>query len=202
MCPSRLTNRDFPASSSSAHSRPEGVSRNDGHSGPDGYSRPDGSSRHQGYSRPEDRARDEGYSRPGGSSRHDYTRAPGDTVRISAAVEERIHEGIARRLSAKVAREFDRADAIREELRDLGVEIVDRDKLWRVARPSSLPSSSAPPEPRPPPRPAPSRRGRGGQHSPVPGQCRRRRGGRGQHVPLPIDQSRLPCFELFRPFSA
>uniref|UniRef100_A0A7S3SYE9 SURP motif domain-containing protein n=1 Tax=Emiliania huxleyi TaxID=2903 RepID=A0A7S3SYE9_EMIHU len=82
---------------------------------------------------------------------HDYVRASDDRARLSASDEAAIHELLARRLSAKIAREFDTADAVRDELRKVGVEVIDRDKLWRVVRPQALPSAAAP---HPPPRPA------------------------------------------------
>ena len=38
-------------------------------------------------------------------------------------------------MNAKISRDFDRADSLRMELRQLGVEVHDRDKQWFVDRP-------------------------------------------------------------------
>lgn len=60
-----------------------------------------------------------------------YTRegdrsAPADVARIEALLAER--------LQAKRRREFDEADALRDELGAMGVEVFDKRKAWRLAR--------------------------------------------------------------------
>ena len=72
------------------------------------------------------------HSAPGASTMHDYRRAasdrhPVDTARVDALIAARMH--------AKITRDFDRADQLRAELRDLGVEVHDRNKEWFVDRP-------------------------------------------------------------------
>ena len=63
---------------------------------------------------------------------HDYTRSSNDRHPVDTA---RVDTLIAARMNAKITRDFDRADALRMELRQLGVEVHDRDKLWFVDRP-------------------------------------------------------------------
>ena len=66
------------------------------------------------------------------SAAHGYTRAGSDTARV--ADEPRVHALLLQRLQAKKSHEFERADALREELlREHGVEIFDKTKFWRVA---------------------------------------------------------------------
>jgi hypothetical protein len=114
--PTRRRNGPVPAASPpdrrEGHSKHDGYSRSEDHSRHGNYSRQEDHSRHGDYSRDKDHSRPEDHFRPGVPSRHDYSRAPGDSVRLSSADEARIHAGIARRLSAKVAREFDKADAV------------------------------------------------------------------------------------------
>lgn len=65
------------------------------------------------------------------SAAHGYTRAGSDTARVLD--EPRVHALLLQRLLAKKAHQFDRADALREELRrECGVEVFDKTKFWRV----------------------------------------------------------------------
>ena len=70
--------------------------------------------------------------------RHDYTRV-GD---LDAAVEEeKVHEILAERVLAKRARDFDRADELKEVLqRELGVRVNDRARSWSVGASARTPS--------------------------------------------------------------
>ena len=67
-----------------------------------------------------------------GHGGHDYSRSPNDSHPVDVG---RVHSLISARMNAKITRDFDRADALRMELRALGVEVHDRDKLWFVDRP-------------------------------------------------------------------
>ena len=60
---------------------------------------------------------------------HDYKRSPNDRHPVDVA---RVDSLIVARMNAKISRDFDRADSLRMELRQLGVEVHDRDKkgLW------------------------------------------------------------------------
>ncbi len=60
---------------------------------------------------------------------HDYNRSNSDSHPVDTA---RVNELIAARMNAKITRDFDRADALRMELRQLGVEVHDRDKVRRA----------------------------------------------------------------------
>ena len=63
---------------------------------------------------------------------HDYKRSPNDRHPVDVA---RVDSLIVARMNAKISRDFDRADSLRMELRQLGVEVHDRDKQWFVDRP-------------------------------------------------------------------
>jgi cysteinyl-tRNA synthetase len=81
-----------------------------------------------------------GYGRRASAARsqrkqHDYVREPFDRVELSAQETEQIDGLLARRMEFKMAREFQRADALQRELRDLGVEVDDRSRTWRMAYP-------------------------------------------------------------------
>mmetsp|Transcript_12279 Transcript_12279/g.16570 ORF Transcript_12279/g.16570 Transcript_12279/m.16570 type:complete len:366 (+) Transcript_12279:77-1174(+) len=65
------------------------------------------------------------------STGHDYRRADDGSTIVDLA---RVHFLLARRLACKMSRNYDEADKIRSELRDLGVEVQDKLKIW-TARP-------------------------------------------------------------------
>ena len=51
----------------------------------------------------------------------------------SAQVDEpKVHEMPARRMQAKMGRDFDTADRLRDELRAMGVEVYDKEKTWKA----------------------------------------------------------------------
>lgn len=62
---------------------------------------------------------------------HDYVRGDDGGIRVDL---RRVDFLLARRLACKKAGRYDEADSIRAELRQLGVEVQDRLKLWRVVR--------------------------------------------------------------------
>ncbi|KAJ1462714.1 hypothetical protein M885DRAFT_429328, partial [Pelagophyceae sp. CCMP2097] len=65
-----------------------------------------------------------------GDKGHDYRRADDGTTAVD---EARVDELLARRLQCKMARQFDEADRIRDELSNaMGVEVIDREKSWSV----------------------------------------------------------------------
>ena len=64
--------------------------------------------------------------------------------------EAQIHALLAERLQAKKSRDFEKADAMRETLRAAGVEVFDRDKLWRAIPPPEG-MGGPPSQPQPPP---------------------------------------------------
>ena len=63
---------------------------------------------------------------------HDYKRTATDRHPVDIS---RVDGLISARMNAKITRDFDKADALRMELRQLGVEVHDRDKMWFVDRP-------------------------------------------------------------------
>ena len=69
----------------------------------------------------------------GGNVRpHDYARAyddGGSFVDVAQLAE--IDQLISERLAAKKERDFDTADRLQEQLRYLGVEMDDRERVWR-----------------------------------------------------------------------
>ena len=60
---------------------------------------------------------------------HGYRRDDGGATPID---EARVYELLGRRLQAKAARNFAAADAAREALRELGVDVFDSSRVWRV----------------------------------------------------------------------
>ena len=64
-----------------------------------------------------------------GAPQHDYRRMEGDTARIDVA---KVNDLLSRRVGAKRARDFRAADAMRNELRGLGVAVLDREREWHV----------------------------------------------------------------------
>ena len=82
---------------------------------------------------------------PTPQAQHDYTRSSNDRHPVDAA---RVDVLISARMNAKITRDFDRADQVRMELRQLGVEVHDRDKSWFVDRPELARTTlMAPPQP-------------------------------------------------------
>ena len=65
----------------------------------------------------------------GGAPVHDYKRMEGDTAPIDAA---QVDDLLSQRVGAKRAGDFSRADRIRNELRALGVAVLDREREWHV----------------------------------------------------------------------
>ena len=72
-----------------------------------------------------------------------YCRARGDSASVDVATVEAL---VAERSSAKIAGEYDTADAIRDRLRtEFGVSVDDRVKEWVVdGRPAAAPAAPAP----------------------------------------------------------
>ena len=69
--------------------------------------------------------------------RHDYEREWDDSNALEPDVLADVNDLIARRMERKMARDFDAADAMQNELRTrLGVEVDDRLRTWRVAYPA------------------------------------------------------------------
>lgn len=66
------------------------------------------------------------------SSHHDYRRASADDFELSSSRCDEIDALLGRRLAAKKARDFQRADALQTELRALGIEVDDRRREWYV----------------------------------------------------------------------
>ena len=69
----------------------------------------------------------------GGNVRpHDYARADDDGGSfVDGAQLAEIDQLISERLAAKKERDFDTADRLQEQLRYLGVEMDDRERVWR-----------------------------------------------------------------------
>eukprot|EP00635_Sarcinochrysidales_sp_CCMP3193_P003111 CAMPEP_0118895930 /NCGR_PEP_ID=MMETSP1166-20130328/4045_1 /TAXON_ID=1104430 /ORGANISM="Chrysoreinhardia sp, Strain CCMP3193" /LENGTH=506 /DNA_ID=CAMNT_0006834981 /DNA_START=133 /DNA_END=1653 /DNA_ORIENTATION=+ len=65
------------------------------------------------------------------STGHDYRRGDDGSVHVDLA---RVHHLLAKRLACKMSRSYDEADRVRQELRDVGVEVQDKLKIW-TARP-------------------------------------------------------------------
>eukprot|EP01052_Picozoa_sp_SAG31_P024492 SAG31_NODE_2087_length_6484_cov_5.038528_4_plen_556_part_01 len=63
----------------------------------------------------------------GGGAGHDYRRDDDGSVQVD---ERKVDELLAARLNAKRGRDFDTADRIRDELRDMGVQVFDQEKTW------------------------------------------------------------------------
>jgi cysteinyl-tRNA synthetase len=68
----------------------------------------------------------------GGRGGHDYVRSRADDYEMSEADLAQVDELLGRRLAAKKAREFGRADELQAELRELGVEVDDKRREWYV----------------------------------------------------------------------
>jgi hypothetical protein len=60
---------------------------------------------------------------------HDYTRMDNDTAPID---EPQVHQILKRRLQCKMSRQFQEADALRDQLSAMGVMVHDREKTWEV----------------------------------------------------------------------
>ena len=73
-----------------------------------------------------------GFGGGGGGDRakngHDYSRGDSGPLPMD---EQEIHRKLADRLQCKLSRDFDRADAIRDELKSQGIEIYDKEKMWK-----------------------------------------------------------------------
>ena len=65
----------------------------------------------------------------GGS--HGYERDPSDDG-DGDVDEARVNRLLTERVAAKRARDYDKADQLRDELRAMGVEVNDKDRCWRV----------------------------------------------------------------------
>jgi cysteinyl-tRNA synthetase len=70
--------------------------------------------------------------RPAAAAGHDYARSEADDYELGRAQLAEIDALLGRRLAAKKAREFGKADALQEELRRLGVEVDDKRREWYV----------------------------------------------------------------------
>ena len=70
-----------------------------------------------------------GYRTP---TNHDYQRDASDDYSLTQAERDRIDELLGRRLAAKRAHDFERADAMQTELREIGVEVDDKARVWYV----------------------------------------------------------------------
>ena len=66
------------------------------------------------------------------SKLHDYSRSHTDDYALRAEQLDRIDELLGRRLAAKRARDFEKADQLQAELRQLGIEVDDRARQWYV----------------------------------------------------------------------
>jgi len=63
---------------------------------------------------------------------HDYSRAAPDDYNLKPDELGRIDALLGKRLAAKKARDFEKADVLQAELRSLGVEVDDEKRLWYV----------------------------------------------------------------------
>ena len=63
---------------------------------------------------------------------HDYTRSQTDDYDLGIEQLDKVDELLGRRLAAKRARDFDRADLLQTELRELGIEVDDKAKQWYI----------------------------------------------------------------------
>ena len=72
---------------------------------------------------------DRGFGGGGGRRRDTYEREPGDTAEVDVA---RVEALLAERAQLRAARDFDGADAVRDELRDMDVTVHDREMRWFV----------------------------------------------------------------------
>jgi len=64
-----------------------------------------------------------------GSTGHDYRREDDGSIPCD---EPKINSMLAERMRAKMARDFDTADRLRDDLRRMGVEVFDKERTWRV----------------------------------------------------------------------
>ena len=64
-----------------------------------------------------------------GPTGHDYRRDDDGSTRVD---ETKVNEMLATRLQAKMSRDFPTADAIRDQLRHMGVEVYDQERTWRA----------------------------------------------------------------------
>jgi len=67
-----------------------------------------------------------------GPAGHDYSRAEDDGAELNDEEAEAVDDLLRRRLQAKLARRFEEADELLEELRDMGVQVNDGRKAWRA----------------------------------------------------------------------
>ena len=65
----------------------------------------------------------------GSVPRHGYHRGDDGGATID---EAHVYELLGERLEAKVARDYGRADRARERLREMGVDVFDTQRMWRV----------------------------------------------------------------------
>jgi len=63
---------------------------------------------------------------------HDYRRDRSDDYSLRPEELEKVDALLGKRLAAKKARDFDRADALQAELRGMGVEVDDKQRVWYV----------------------------------------------------------------------
>ena len=63
---------------------------------------------------------------------HDYSRSQSDDYFLETEQLDKIDELLGRRLAAKRARDFDRADRLQTELRELGIEVDDKARQWYI----------------------------------------------------------------------
>jgi len=75
--------------------------------------------------------RDTTRNRDFGPSGHDYSRCAADSGPMALPAEE-VDALLTKRLVAKLKAEFETADAIKEELQALGIEVNDNIKEWRA----------------------------------------------------------------------
>lgn len=68
--------------------------------------------------------------RRGVLQRHGYNRSDDDNA--AEIDEQAVYELLGERLQAKAARDYNAADACRERLRSMGVDVFDKTKTWRV----------------------------------------------------------------------
>ncbi len=73
-----------------------------------------------------------------GPAGHDYSRADGDDAQLPAPAAD-IDDMLARRIQAKRSTDFATADAIKDELRGLGIDVNDRIKVLSPSLESHFP---------------------------------------------------------------
>ena len=82
------------------------------------------------------RRRDPNFEAPR-DGRHDYERDFSDLTKVSDDDLSQINKLLGQRLAKKKARQFQDADALQEELRDMGVEVDDRRRVWYMVQSNS-----------------------------------------------------------------